>query len=742
MAHMTSLDAITAIENLTHRKFSDEQRAILMHPSGMSIAAVAGSGKTTVLTALITKRLLTGEITDPTKILCTTFSKTGAEELEGRLQSLTMPLGVGAVKVSTLHSTCYSILTHFGVNIRLMASSENFGLIRQAVAQAVGHRVWLEQEQLEQIESTISVMDGALMTVKELMQSGKYVLEYSESTFQEIVSTYKALKQASGKFTFDDMLIGIYEWICVAKSDVVLQYVRENYQYLFIDEFQDTNKVQFEIIKAILNMDPAAKPEDRLVVVGDDDQNVYEWRGTDPRIMIDIRSVVDVTKMNLSTNYRCGGNIVNSAMSCVRNMGTRQDKTMIPFRDGGRVELLDPHLAKLREDYRNTLCRGSRMISDYIFNTIKEGPVMPKHWCIMARTNAEMCIIANMLFRQGMYVEQSNGMKITTKPAWQALKKIIGLARPFDGTYKLQGILYQLIPYASTKMEETINEISSTCQCSIDYAIQYMIQAFLNNVDDSDYSGFQIKDISEDVLLGREMDKGRGQKAITQRTKNKIEMVLSNFRNTHMFIDLINAIRSEDAVKQLMKLWTVAYDTETRITASIKEYLLFLYDAFGDAKFDQFILATEQAENNPNPALYDKRVELRTIHGSKGMEWDTVYILNDDNFSFPDFNKLHNMYEKQGLSFEVLKNIVDSERRLHYVAQTRAKNELYFICKRSEASVFVEETFGYDYALPNDPLDAARMRNSGCNDENGRIVTKACNKDYYAHDLSDKTLVC
>ena len=335
---------------------------------------------------------------------------------------------------------------------------------------------------------------------------------------------------------------------------------------------------------------------------------------------------------------------------------------------------------------------------------------------------------------------QTSGMKISNKPAWTTLKKIIGLARPFDGTYKLQGILYQLVPYASAKIEETINEISNNCLCSIDYAIEYMLQTFINNVD-SDYSSFSTRDLSDELLPGKEKDKGKGRTAISTRTRNKIDMVLGNFRNTSMLVELINAMRSEDSLQQLLKLWKAASENDTRITIAIKEYLLFLYEAFGDTKFDQFVLATEQAENNQNPAICDKRVELRTIHGSKGMEWDVVFILNDDNYSFPDFGKLYNMRENQGLSFDVLKNVVDSERRLHYVAQTRARNELYLLCNSKEASVFAEETFGYIYHPSHDSLEAAQMRNAGCDDENGRIVFKACNRQYNSYDLSRNTII-
>jgi superfamily I DNA/RNA helicase len=384
------------------------------------------------------------------------------------------------------------------------------------------------------------------------------------------------------------------------------------------------------------------------------------------------------------------------------------------------------------------------MISDRIFAEANEQQVMAGHWCIMARTNAEMSIIANMLFRQGMIVNQTSGMKISNKPVWQALKKIIALSKPFDGSYKLQGILYQLVPYASAKLEEAINEVSNNCLCSIDYAIEYAIKHFIKTVNGGDLSMdafHSVFDFEEELLPGREKDRGKGMTGISVRTKNKVEMVLGNFRNTPVLIELINAMRSEDSLEQLLKLWRAASENETRITLAMKEYLLFLYNSFGDEKFDRFIVATEQVENNPNPAICDKRVELRTIHGSKGMEWDVVYILNDDNYSFPDFNKLYNMRENQGLSYEVMKNIVDSERRLHYVAQTRARNELYITCNRKEASVFVEETFGYEYRPSSDALTAAQMRNAGCNDENGRIVFKACNKDYNAHSLSNNTLL-
>lgn len=739
MNFMTDIEAIQAVEHLNGKPFSDEQKAILQTQGGLSIAAIAGGGKTTILTALITKRILTGEIADPSKVLCTTFSKTGAVELESRLASLTGPLGLPSVKVSTIHSTCFQILKHFGVNINLLTETENMKLLQQAVSQAVGRKVYLDRDKIEQLENTIGIMDGALMTIDELFRSGKYLLDYDKKTFENIANIYKVLKRSLNKFTFDDLLTGVYEWLCVAKVEAVLQYVRSTYRYLYLDEFQDTNKVQFEVIKAILNMDPAAKPEQRLVVVGDDDQNVYEWRGTDPRIMIDIRSVVDIKKMNLSTNYRCRKNIVDSAMNCVVNMGTRQDKTMQAYNSGGKVELLDSSIIDTSVKYTNYICKNSRLVADRIYTEItkeENGIIGEGHYCIMARTNAEMAIIANMLFRQGILVRQTAGMQISKKSAWASVKQIIELSRPFNGTYRLKGILYQLVPYASSRLEELINDVIVTCQCSIDYAIEYILLNYAEKTEIEHY-------IKENLRPGQESNAGKGQIAIdlNLRLQSNIEYVLDNFKNLLLLTNFVNAIRDKQSLKALLNLWNSCLAEQTpRLNLAFKEYLTDICNTLEPSELDNFIRATEQAESNSNCTTYDKRIELRTIHSSKGMEWNVVYILNDDNYSFPDFYKLKNI-ESQDVSYATLKNVVDSERRLHYVAQTRARNELYFVCNRKYASVFLEETFGYKYKTPQDSLLAARLRNANCNDENGRIIFKAHDLDFMAKELKAVTLI-
>lgn len=741
MNYLQEEDAIQAVSRVMQTNFSDEQLAILRTPGGLSIAAVAGSGKTTCLTALISKRLLTGEIPDSSRILCSTFSKAGAEELEARLNYVTSQLHINPVKVSTLHAICYSTLKHFGANVVVLSDYENYKLIGQAVNEALGRKVYLESEQCEDIASMIGIMDNSLYSVNDLFASGKYILEYSAKEFSDIVQSYRNQKQALGKFTFDDMLTGVYQWLCIAKSDIVIQYIRDKYHYFFLDEFQDTNRIQFEIIKVMLGTEPELRPENRLVVVGDDDQNVYEWRGTDPRIMINIRSVIDIKKMNLSYNYRCKKNIVDHAMNCVRNMGTRQDKTMKSSDEGGVVAILDCYETIPSVEYEDRICKNSQLIVDHITEEMKAmgGTMGPKHYCIMARTNAEMALVANMLLRHNLLVGQTVGMQISTKQAWKIAKKLYQLSKPFNGAYKLQSLLYHIVPYASNKIENSINEVSAACQCSIDYAIEYALRSIspilARAMDDASY-----------MTPGNNRDAGRGISAIPPKTRAILEYAFERYQNKEYFIELINALRDNEALKCLFNLWkTCETGWNDAISVAIKEYLIKLHEELGDADFNSFIISTEQIEKAANPALYNRQIELKTIHGSKGLEWNTVFILNDDNFSFPDFKRLDNLVRQKRIAYPIIKDIIDSERRLHYVAQTRAKNELYLVTSRKFASVFVEETFGYTYNAASkadtDILEKAQLLNMGCDDENGRILSKALNQAYVCKTALDKPAV-
>ena len=728
----TDDQAIQAISTVMNKTFTAEQDAILRTRGGLSIAAVAGSGKTTILTALVSKRVLTGEVPDLTKVLITTFSKAGATELEERLSPLLISLGLPTAKVTTLHATCYRILQHFGITPNIMTDGENNQLIMQAVAQALGKRVWLDIDTLEGITSMISILDNSLMSIDELMVSGKYMLDYSQKEFTDIVNAYRMGKQLAGKYTFDDLLVGVYQWLCVAQSEVVLQYCRDEFQYLFLDEFQDTNKVQFEIIKAILNLDPAARPQDRLVVVGDDDQNIYEWRGTDPRIMINIRSVVDVKKMNLSTNYRCRPNISHLAMNCVRNMGTRQEKTMFSPEgsEGGIVELLDPAVVTPSQKFNSDLVNYSQLIVDRLMEDVANGTIGQRRTCVMARTNAEMAILANMLMRNNILVYQLPSMCISRSNTWRAFKQIIQLSKPFDGNFKMQGLLWQIVPFTSAKLENIINEISNACMCSIDYAIQYLFESTC------------ARSFARLLTNGNPAYAGRGADAINARTLASAEYQMSRLTSAEYLAEFANALRSENAKDGLLKLWCACMrDRQTRIVLAFKDYLTYVALLNEGRALDQYILYTEQVENSSNRTTHYNNIEIRTIHGSKGMEWPVVYILADDNQSFPDLAKFHTLCNTQGIKYETIKDVVDSERRLHYVAQTRAKDELYFVARRQFASVFLEETFGYEFKPSEDVYERAQMQNRGIDDENGRIIWKAENMKIDADNLPKTTSV-
>ena len=126
-------------------------------------------------------------------------------------------------------------------------------------------------------------------------------------------------------------------------------------------------------------------------------------------------------------------------------------------------------------------------------------------------------------------VGQTAGMKLSNKPAWYAIKQLLELSKPFNGTYRMKGILYQLVPYASNKLEDTINEIASTCHCSIDYAIEYALLTYSSRLENY---------LAGELLPGKEQDRGRGRDVISAKTEASVKYLLDNLRSSDELVML------------------------------------------------------------------------------------------------------------------------------------------------------------------------------------------------------------
>ena len=274
---------IHELENCTGRKFSAEQYSILKHHGNACILACAGSGKTTVSISLIAKRIKTGEIKDTNKLIYTTFSKSGADDMKARLNGLLDQMGMGYlnVQVRTLHSFFLSVLRTFGVNNRIIKNSERTKLVKQACKDA---DYTLKDDDLMIIDNLLSYQVNNLLTNKKLVESYVNTLEDLDvDTYTKINNGYRNLKNKDGVIDYDDMQYYLWLWLVkwakssdtnqssLAKS--VRDYCKAVYNDFYIDEAQDVSKIQFEIIRAIVT-DPndSSVLDKNLVFIGDDDQ--------------------------------------------------------------------------------------------------------------------------------------------------------------------------------------------------------------------------------------------------------------------------------------------------------------------------------------------------------------------------------------------------------------------------------------------------------------------------------------
>lgn len=297
------LEIITSMERITGRKFSDEQRKILEYHGNACILACAGSGKTTISVNLIAKRILTGEIKDVNKLIYTTFSKAGADEMKERMDKLMGQLGMGHinVQVRTLHSFFLSVIRTFGLNKRIINASERTKMVRQACKDA---EYSLKDDDLMIIDNLLSYQMNNLLTNKKLVESYVNTLEdLTVEKYSIINASFRKQKDDGNCMDYDDMQYYLWLWLVkwqkssnqVEKDTAVAvrNYCKAVYTDFYIDEAQDVSKIQFEIIKAIVSdPDNKNKLDKNLVFIGDDDQCLPE--GTQVITQYGPRNIEDI----------------------------------------------------------------------------------------------------------------------------------------------------------------------------------------------------------------------------------------------------------------------------------------------------------------------------------------------------------------------------------------------------------------------------------------------------------------
>ena len=339
----------------------------IAHLSGpMMVLAGPGSGKTSVIVERTAYLIREGKVS-PSSILVVTFSRAAARETKERFLKF-MGSTRSDVTFGTFHGVFYGILKQaYGLGPgNILAEEEKYQILRE-LAQSCGQELAQEGDFLDEISREIS-------TVKEnrIALEHYYSASCPDEVFRQIFAGYKKVLQERRKLDFDDMLLFCYELF--QKRPDILRGWQKKFQYILVDEFQDINRLQYDITRML------AAPEDNLFIVGDDDQSIYHFRGARPEIMLNFTKDYPKAKtVLLDVNYRCSGEILESAVRLIGHNDKRFKKKLSTPNEKGKpvrtLEFLNP-----REEYLTVVQALKRRL--------EQGEDL-KDTAILLRTNQE-----------------------------------------------------------------------------------------------------------------------------------------------------------------------------------------------------------------------------------------------------------------------------------------------------------------------------------------------------------------
>lgn len=602
-------------------QFNNSQLKAVKHKTGpMLVIAGPGSGKTTVLTARI-RNLIEEYSVNPANILVITFTKAAANEMKSRFNNM---MGRSTnVTFGTFHAVFFMILrAAYNYSVDSIIKED----VRQNIIKQAIERSRLEPDDLNEMISNIT---GEISRVKTeaIDINAYYSASCPEEEFRDIYKYYVKTLKKMGLIDFDDMLLYCHE-LLTTRRDILAKW-QQKYQYILIDEFQDINKIQYDIIKLL------AKPQDNLFIVGDDDQSIYGFRGSKPEIMLNFdKDYPDTDKVILDTNYRSTGNIVSAAGKVIAHNKVRFAKNINTVNDpGDKVDIIE----------FNTQAEEYEKIIDNIRKESASGGNYSDN-AVIFRTNSTAAGFVRKL------VEYS--VPFVTRD---------GVPNVFEHWIARDVITYMNIAMGSRKRSDFLQIINrpkryigrdylADAEISFDNLEKYYEDKnwMIERVDRLKYDILAMASMSPYAMINY-LRKGVG-----------YDGYLDEYAQSHN----MQVRELYDVMDELME--------SARNFKTFNEWFAYI-DEYGTKLRESYAAMDKQ-----------NAVILTTMHSSKGLEYPVVYII--------DANEEITPHKKAVFVPEI-----EEERRMFYVAMTRAKRRLniYYARKRYnkeiEVSRFVKE---------------------------------------------------
>lgn len=606
--------------------FNKSQIQAISHMDGPAmVLAGPGSGKTTVITHRI-KNLIEKAEVHPENILVVTFTKAAAISMQKRFSTL-MNGGKGQpVTFGTFHSVFYKILrkSRRYEATEILSERQKTDYIREIIGR-YGISSNDISELSQNIINDIGNIKGNMLNAQEYEPSC-----CKKEDFIKVYNAYNLELKKDGKMDFDDILRECYLLLC--ENHTILEQWRELYKYILIDEFQDINRIQMNIIELL------ASPLNNIFVVGDDDQSIYGFRGARPEIMIEFKDYYPEAELIvLDVNYRSTQSIINVAGRVIENNKTRLDKCAHANNDKD----FQPDIRKFRNQVEEL-----KFVVSKIKKYENQG-ISLSEMAILVRNNSQIQEISSFL--KNRKIEAESGKHRSNIYNGMVAKDILSYVRgalKFDGTYFNEDLIYVL--------NKPQRYISRQVVLSVNMNISAVRRIYSkNNIDSFLFHIEMIRKLPPQAAL--------------------------------------SYIRKGAGYEEYLRLYAI--ENNIQMSGLLKQLEQLVQECSKFNTLEQWINSIDSAQNsegqnfgkkNSGEGGTNNRINIMTMHGSKGLEFKAVFIVDANQGIIPTSKALRER------DFE-------EERRLFYVAITRAIDYLniYAVEERLgcpiEVSMFVEE---------------------------------------------------
>lgn len=640
-------------EKLAQTYNLDELKDILECEDNMLIDSGAGSGKTTTLLLKILRDILQGKLTYKQQdrfgneyicikpVLVCTFLKSGASDISEKFVKMIQDFDIRGISVNnivfrTIHSEVYSALKAMGVDLNIVTDVSKY--LRQACNDYNIKSLMSKSKVLtvDELNDILSIVTYARNRLDNTRYKHSLMQEYSmtEIDLKGILANFRDYKRVDGVKDFEDMEEMLLEGMQVNQN--VFSFCASRYRYIYIDEFQDTSQLQYAL------MTPYLKGAEGFIAIGDEDQAIYSFRGSDVSLIQkkfeeDYKPVLK----HLTVNRRCRENILHPILSSIEMNEQRHKKDLSAAKPNGEVEIvIDDSINYLSKSVKQSLQKGRA--------------------AVLGRTNADLLIPTMLLLSSNYNITVSKSVSLSDRIP----KQVLGIMQLITERYNMNFDIY----FKMFLTRQNLRESDNLC-----HILETSPEKSIYNIplEDIQYSAPNLFPLIN--LLRIEVPKD---------PVNAYLEVLTMLEEDVFNGKTIYAQRARDFVYYIKKLIKEhEYYKGKNIDELSHIFFKVLPKIIEDRKLDETKKSNKSDSVEEEITKDTAQIRVSTVHDAKGKEWETVYIWNDVYGSFPNSVGTRSLTKEE----------FEEERRVHYIAWTRAMDKLVVFTRSDIDMGFLQE---------------------------------------------------